>query len=142
MESQPLVQQIAREYEKLGVPFTLGPTADVEIHAEFLNARWSIGQKKYRYDALIKADENEKTLFFWQKTTESGGGLSLNLGVETTVQRGATAFRRVKFTQYGPEGKAAELELDLGEIVRIAQNAAKQNGWAFQTALRQEQAKR
>ena len=142
MESQPLVQQITQAYEELGIPFTLGPDADVEIHVEFLNTRWSIGHKRYRYDALMKADENEKTLSFWQKITESGGGLSLGFGAETTVQLGATAFRKVKLTQYGPEGKTAELEADWGEIVHISQDAAKHNGWAFRTVLRQEQAKR
>jgi len=141
MIRQQIVEQIAQAYQKLGIPFTREQNADVEIHAEFLNAGWSIGRKKFVCDASVLASEEDQTVYLWQKTTESGGGLSFGSELETSVQTGATLFRKVRLVQYGPEGKTAELNVNLGEIARIAETAAKQNGWKFHTVLRQEKAR-
>ncbi len=141
MIRQQIVEQIVQAYQKLGVPITREQNADVEIHAEFLNAGWSIGRKKFVYDAFILANEEEQTVYLWQKTTESGGGLSFGSESESSVQTGATLFRKVRLVQYGPEGKTAELNVNLGELASIAETAAKQNGWKFRSVLRQEKAR-
>jgi len=141
MSKQAILTQITQAYAKLGVAFTQGQASDVEIHTEFLNAGWSTGNKKIVYDACILANEEKKTVFLWQKTTESSGGLSVGGGYETASQSGATLFRKVKLVQYGPEGKTVDITLNLGELAAIVKDAAKQNGWKFKTALRQEKAK-
>ncbi len=141
MSKTSVLAQITQAYEKIGIVFTAGKASDVEIHAEFLNAGWSVGKKKFVLDAYLLADETEKTVFMWQKTTESGGGISLDGGYETGVQSGATLFRKVKIVRFGPEGKVVDLALDLGELAKIAKDAAKQGGWKFKTVLRQEKAK-
>jgi glycosyltransferase involved in cell wall biosynthesis len=140
MSKQEVVGQITERFGKLGLAFTRGQASDVELHVEFLNAGWSIGKKKYVLDAYLLASEEDRTVYLWQKTTESGGGASLGSGYETSFQSGATLLRKVKIVQYAPEGKAADLTLDLGELTRIARDAARQNGWKFKTVLRREKA--
>jgi hypothetical protein len=141
MDKQQILSQIAQAFTKLGVAFTRGQESDLEIHTEFLNAGWSTGNKKLRYDALILLDEGDKTAYLWQKTSESGAGLSFGGGFESSTQSGATVFRKVKIVQYGPEGKVVELTVNLGEIAKTVKNAAKANGWKFRAALRQDKAK-
>lgn len=141
MDRQQLLAQIAQAFANLGIAFTQEKASDLEIHTEFVNAGWSTGKKKFRYDAYIRLDESEKAVYLWQKTTESSAGISLGGGFETTTQSGSTLFQRVKIVQYGPEGKVVELDLNLGEIAKTVKNTAKENGWKFHTALRQEKAK-
>ena len=141
MDKQQMMTEIAQAFTKLGVAFTQGNESDLEIHTEFVNAGWSTGTKKFKYDALILLDEGEKTAYLWQKTTESGAGLSFGGGFESSTQSGATVFRKVKIVQYGPEGKVVELTVNLGEIPKIVKKTAKSNGWKFRTVLRQEKAK-
>jgi hypothetical protein len=141
MTKEPILTRITEAYEKLGIPFTQGQASDVEIHTEFLNAGWSIGKKKIGYDAYILLNEAEQTAYMWQKTAESSGGFMAGGGYEMSTQTGATLFRKVKIVQYGPEGKTVDIKLNLGEIAKVVQDAARQNGWKFKTALRQETAK-
>ncbi|MDD3212939.1 MAG: hypothetical protein PHY64_04670 [Eubacteriales bacterium] len=141
MDRQQLLAQISQAFARLGIAFTQEKASDLEIHTEFVNAGWSLGKKKFRYDAFIRLDENEKTAYLWQKTTESSAGVSLGGGFETATQSGGTIFRKVKIVQYGPEGKVVDLTLNLGEIAKAVKNTAKENGWKFRTALRQEKAK-
>lgn len=141
MDKQQLRQQIAQALLQLGIDCEQGKETDLAIHREFVNAGWSTGAMKLRYDALIRLDEAGKKVLMWQKTAETRSGASLGSGFEASSQSGATVFRKVKIVQYGPEGKAVEVNLDLGEIVKAVRNAAKQNGWKFHTVLLQGKAK-
>ncbi len=141
MDKQQILAQITQAFSALGVAFTKEEASDLEIHTEFVNAGWSTGKKKFRYDAFIRLDENEKTAYFWQKTIESSAGISFSGGFETATQTGGTVMRKVKIVEYGPEGKVVEQTINLGDIAKAVKKAAKENGWKFRTALRQEKAK-
>ena len=141
MNKQQLAAQIAQAFTQQGIAFTQGQQSDFEIHTEFVNAGWSTGKKKFRYDVLIRLAEEEKTAWFWQKTTESGAGLSFGCGLETATQSGATSLRKVKIVQYGPEGKVVEVNANLAEIGKAVKRCVKTAGWKFRTALRQDKAK-
>lgn len=141
MSRELILSQITDGYSNLGLSFSQGLSSDIEIHSEFLNAGWSIGKKKILYDAFLYANESEKMVYLWEMTKETGGGVSFGGGIESFSQTGATAFRKVKSVQYGPEGKVFEITLDLGAIPRIAKEAAKQYGWKFQTVVKADKAK-
>ena len=141
MDKQQLLDQIAQAFTKLGVAFKREEASDLEIHTEFVNAGWSTGKKKFRYDAFIRLDEDGKTAWLWQKSAESGGGLGFGGGFESSTQSGATVMKKVKIIQYGPEGKVVDLTVNLGDIAKTVKKAAKANGWKFRAALRQEKAK-
>jgi len=141
MDKQQILAQITQAFTKLGITFEQGTESDLAIHQEFVNAGWSTGKMKIKYDAFIRLDEGGKKVLMWQKTAEVRSGTSFGGGFEASSQSGATVFRKVKIVQYGPEGKTVEVDLDLGAIVKTVKDAAKQNGWKFHTVLMQGKAK-
>lgn len=140
MNRQELIARIAGQLQQLGTPFQMGNGADFTIAHEFLDAGWSTGKKRIQYDACITLDESGQDVNMWEKTTESGGGLSGGFGGSSFSQSGTTLFRKVKSIQYGPDGKAYEISLDLGAIPKGVKAAAKEGGWKFHTVLRREKA--
>ena len=140
MNRQELIARIAGQLQQLGTPFQMGNGADFTITHEFLDAGWSTGSKRIQYDACITLDEAGQDVHMWEKTTETGGGLSGGFGGGSWSQSGTTLFRKVKSVQYGPDGKAYEISLDLGAIPKGVKTAAKEGGWKFHTVLRKEKA--
>lgn len=137
---QQILSEIKEGFTALGVQAQYGTTADVAVNAELLNAKWSTGSKKIVYAASILADEHERTVYMYEKTTETGGGLSFGASGGSSFQTGSTLFRKVKSVQYGPDGKAYEYEFDLGAIPKIVKEAAKRGGWKFKTVLNRNKA--
>ncbi len=137
---QSIISEAISKLASLGVPATSGQGADIVISATFVDARWSTGKKKITFDASILLDEAARTALMWQKTSEASAGFSFGFSSQSYRQQGATLFRKVKATQYGPDGKAYEYELDLGEITRAVEDAAKARGWQFKTVLKRAEA--
>ena len=138
---QQLLADIWNQLAAMGIPLQAGNGADITVSTEFLDARWSTGSKKISYEASILADEGDKTVWLYEKTTESGQGLSLGgFGAESSFQSGSTLMRKVKSIQYGPDGKAYEYSLDLGAASKAVKDAAKRHGWKFKTALSRKKA--
>jgi hypothetical protein len=135
-----ILSEIREKLSALGVPVQYGNGADITINTEFLDARWSTGSKKTSYEASAFADERERVLYMYEKTTETGQGLSFGMSGETSFQSGITLYRKVKSVQYGPDGKAYEYSLDLGAISKTVKEAAKRNGWKFKTVLSKSKA--
>ncbi len=140
MSKQSIISQIAAEFDRLGVSYQTGGSADFVITNEFVDAGWSTGNKKISYEALVFADDSTETVFMYELTRESGKGVSFGSESDSYSQSGATLFRKVKGIKYGPEGKACEYTLDLGAIPKTVKEAAKQYGWKFKTVLRKEKA--
>ena len=137
---QQFLSDIIAKMKDLGISVQTGKEADISVNAEFLNAGWSTGKKKIRYEASVFADERDNTVYMFEKTTESGQGFSFGSGSETSVQSGKTLFRKVKSVQYGPDGKVYEIDLDLGAIPKSVKETALQYGWKFKTVLSKKKA--
>lgn len=132
---QEMLAEISGKLSALGVPVQYGYGADITINTEFLDARWSTGSKKISYEASIFANEKDKAVYMYEKTTETGHGLSFGASGGTSFQSGSTLFRKVKSVQYGPDGKAYEYNLDLGAIPKAVKETAKRCGWKFKVVL-------
>lgn len=137
---ETLDKDIERRLKELGITPNRDTTTDWTIHQEFLDAGWSTGTKKIRYEASILINEADQTVYMHEKTHESGGGLSIGGEGETYTQRGTTLQRKVRSTHYGPEGKAYEIELNLGAIPEAVREAAKAAGYRFKTVLLKKKA--
>lgn len=138
---QPLLAEIWNQLASMSIPLQSGNGADITAAAEFLDARWSTGSKKISYEASILADEADKTVYMYEKTSEVGQGLSFGgFGAESSFQSGSTLMRKVKSVQYGPDGKAYEYNLDLGAVSKAVKEAAKRQGWKFKTVLSRKKA--
>lgn len=125
MSRQAIIQQIAQQLTQTGVPFTLGQGTDITVATEFVDASWGTGRKKISYEAAILVDGPGQTVLMWEKTVETGGGLSGGFSGGSTFQSGTTLMRKVKSIQYGPDGKVYEYDLNLGAIPKIAKETAK-----------------
>lgn len=132
---QQILSGIAGKFAAMGIAAEQGSGADFAVHSEFLDANWSTGSKRINYEAFLFANDQERTVYMYEKTTEIGQGVSFGGGGSTSFQRGTTLLRKVKSIQYGPDGKAYEYSLDLGSIPKAVKETAKQYGWKFKTVL-------
>lgn len=137
---QPLLSQIVSELAAIGVQAKPDAKTDLIIESELLDASFSTGKKKIRYESAILADETDQTVKMFEKTTETGSGFSFGSSGETTMQSGKTLFRKVKSVQYGPEGKVFEYVFDIGAIAKSVKAVASENGWKFKTVLLRKKA--
>ena len=135
-----LMQEIENQLSTMGVSVTKGGQTDLSIDAELLDASFSTGKKKIRYESMILLDEAEKTIKMYEKTTEIRAGISFGSSGESTFQSGGTLFRKVKSVQYGPEGKVFEYNFDIGAISKTVKTAAQAHGWSFKTVILKKKA--
>ena len=132
---QDLLLEIETQLSSLGMAPVKGDKTDLSIDAELLDAGFSTGKKKLKYEAMILLDEEKKAVRMYEKTTELSAGVSFGMSAETSFQSGSTLMRKVKSVQYGPEGKVFEYNFDLGAISKAVKLAAKEHGWSFQTVI-------
>lgn len=137
---EQLLAEIRMKLTEFELAFQNGDGTDIAINSELLDAEWLSGSKKIVYESLIFADKRGKTVYMYEKTSESGNGLSFGSDSETSFQSGATLFRKVKSVKYGLEGKAYEYNLDLGAIPKAVKEAAEHHGWKFKTVLNKNKA--
>lgn len=137
---QRMLSEMVEKLSSLGIRANVGNGTDLSITAEFLDAGWSTGSQKISYEASAFLDESSQTVWMWEKTTETGRGLSFGGDLGSSFQSGKTLFRKVKSIQYGPDGKAYEYSLDLGAIPQTIHVIAKQYGWKFKTILSRDKA--
>lgn len=135
-----IMEAITSKLGKIGIKVIANQTTDIQIDTEFLDAKWSTGEKKIGFHALAYLNESENTIYYWQMTKEVGGGFSFGSDMESSFQTGNTLFRKVKSTGYGVDGKAFEYTIDLGEITSIFKNTAKENNWKMKTVLNKSKA--
>ncbi len=137
---EQIVSEIVELLSEMQLPVETGQTTDISVKTDFLDAGWSTGKKKIGYETFIFANEQDNTVYMYEKTTELQKGFSFGGGTESSFQSGKTLFRKVKSVQYGPDGKAYEIKLDLGAIPGAAKETAKKHGWKFKTVLNRKKA--
>ncbi len=130
-----LMQEIENQLSAMGIAAAKSDKTDLSIDAELLDASFSTGKKKLRYEASILLDEHDKAVKMYEKTTEISAGVSFGMSGESTFQSGSTLFRKVKSVQYGPEGKVFEYNFDIGAITKTVKTAALAHGWSFKTVI-------
>ena len=139
---QDLLQEIEQQLSVNGLKAEHSDKTDLSVDVELLDASFSTGKKKLRYEALILLDEADKTVKMYEKTTEISAGVSFGMSGESSFQSGSTLFRKVKSIQYGPEGKVFEYNFDLGAIPKAVKTAAQAAGWKFKTVIIKKNAMR
>lgn len=135
-----IVKEIETKLSEYGIEYNEGGDTDLSINKEFFDAKWSTGDKKIKYESSIFINDQEKMIYMYEKTTEIGKGLSLGGGVDSSFQSGTTLYRKVKSVQYGPEGKAYDIELDLGAIPKAVKEIAKKYDYMFKTVIMKKKA--
>ena len=135
-----LLLEIQTQLGTLGMSAATGDKTDLMIDAELVDAAFSTGKKKLRYEAMILLDEGDKQVRMYEKTTETSAGVSFGMSGETSFQSGSTLMRKVKCVQYDPTGKVLEYNFDLGAISKAVKAAALSHGWGFKTVIMKKNA--
>ena len=132
---QELLQEITSQLSSLGLPAMDSDKTDLAIDAVLLDAAFSNGKKKLKYEAMILLDEADKQVRMYEKTTELTVGVSFGVSGESSFQSGSTLMRKVKYVQYDASGKVMEFNFDLGAIPKTVKAVAKAYGWNFKTVI-------
>lgn len=135
MEKSEIIASIVRQYEEIGITCKVGGETDISVDQELLDAKHTTGKVKMNYKNAILLSEKDKTIYFWELTTEIKSGFSFGFSSKSYTQSGATVSRKVKAVQYTIDGKAYEYDFDLGQFNKIVKTAAKENGWKFKVVL-------
>ncbi len=128
---------------KTGYTVTGGTSTDLVIGSEVANANWVTGKKKVTYSAIMKAEESDRTVYWWEMLQEGGGGLSFGtMGVESTSTFGTKRYGTKKEVVIGPGGVAMDYSWDYAATRRLAEEIAARHGFAFKVVLRKSSAER
>ena len=140
LEKAEIAGTIAGQLGAAGMKCVLGSGADLSVDQELMDAKFPAGKMKIRYENSILLNEKDKTVYFWEKTTEIKSGFSFGFSGESYSQSGMTLSRKVKAVGFGPGGKAYEYDLDIGQIGSIVKSTAQNAGWKCKTVLSKKKA--
>lgn len=142
--SQSVVAEIAQALlAKTGYTVVGGTNTDLVIGSEIANANWITGKKKVTYSAIMKAEDADRTVYWWEMLQESGGGLSFGtMGSESTSTFGAKRYGTTKEVVIGPGGVAMDYSWDYAVTRQLAKEIAARHGFAFKVVMRKKSAER
>lgn len=118
-----------------------GTDTDITLDNEVANASWPGGKKKVEYSAILKAVEQEKTIYLWEMLKESGGGLSFgSVQAESYSTFGTKRWGKTSEKIIGPEGVAMDASWDYGATRTTIERLATERGWRVKTVLQRKSA--
>ena len=118
-----------------------GTDTDIVIDNQVADASWATGKKKVEYQAILKAVEPERTIYFWEVLKEKGGGLSFgSMESESYSTFGTKRSGKTKEVTFGPGGVVANAEWDYGATRQIVESIAVPSGWKLKVVLRKSAA--
>lgn len=119
-----------------GYTAAYGNGTDLSLNNQVADANWGAGKKKVTYEAVMKAVEPERTLYFWEVLKESGSGLSFGgADFESTTTFGTKRSGKTKEVVIGPQGKVVDYSWDYGATRNLATEIAARHGWQVKTVL-------
>lgn len=141
---QEVVAEIAQALlAKTGYTVTGGTNTDLVIGSEVAGANWVTGKKKVTYSAIMKAEDSERTVYWWEMLQESGGGLSFGgMQSESYSTFGTKRYGTTKEVVIGPGGVAMDYSWDYASTRQLAEEIAARHGFAFKVVLRKKSAER
>ena len=117
--------------------------ADVEIAANVADANWGVGSKKVDFSAVMKADEAQCTVFYWEMLKEQGSGMTPGFGFEgeSYSSFGGKRWGKTKEVVAVPgAGKVVDYAWDYAATRNLVEQAVRSQGWAFKVVLRKGKA--
>jgi hypothetical protein len=79
-----------------------GTDTDMVISSNPVDARWGAGKKRVEYTAVLKAVEQERTVYFWELLKERTSGLSFG------------TFESESYSQWGTKVSGTKSEATVG----------------------------
>jgi hypothetical protein len=123
-----------------GYQVRYGTDTDVLIDNKVADGSYGTGKKKVEFEAIMKAVEPDRTVFYWEILKEKGAGLSMGgFESESYSTFGAKRSGTKKELLIGPGGVVA-YEWDYGQTRQIVEATAAQHGWKVKTVLKKSSA--
>lgn len=117
-----------------------GSDTDMTISNSVANANLGTVKKKVDYEAVLKAVEAERVVYFWEVLKEKGSGLSFGgLESESYSTVGAKRYGTKKEVVIGAAG-VASYEWDYGKTRAIVENVAARHGFTVKVVLKKRSA--
>jgi hypothetical protein len=112
------------------------PGTDIAIHNVVADGSYGSGVKKVEFEAILKAVEQERTVYYWEMLKEKGAGMSLGgFESESYSTFGTKRSGTKKEVLVGPGGSVA-WDWDYAKTRQIVEAVAAQHGWKVKTVLR------
>jgi hypothetical protein len=129
--------------EKTGYTVTTAPDSDLVISSDVANANWGTGKKKVSYSAIMKAEEADRTVYWWEMLSEVSSGFSFGTASsETYTIAGAKRSGTTREVIVGPGGVALNYHWDYAATRQLAEEIAKRHGYRLKVVLRKKSAQR
>lgn len=117
-----------------------GSDTDMTVSNKVADANLGTVKKKVDYEAVLKAVEADRTVYFWEILKEKGSGLSFG-GIESESYStfGAKRYGTKKEVVIGAGG-VASYEWDYGQTRAIVEGVAARHGLRVKVVLNRKQA--
>lgn len=123
-----------------GYQVRYGTDTDVMIDNKVADGSYGTGKKKVDFEAIMKAVEPERTVYYWEILKEKGAGFTMGgLESESYSTFGAKRWGTKKQVLVGPGGVVA-YEWDYAKTRQIVESTAAQHGWKVKTVLKKSSA--
>jgi hypothetical protein len=134
-----VMADINSQLSELGMMPTFGKGTDIMITTEFNSTNGRNGSKILVYEASIYLDQQQKTAYMYEKTSESMNRLPLNTSMPL-FQSGLGMRRNESHVRYRLDGTVYEVEWDMGAVAKAVKQSVKSNGWKFKAVSKKSQA--
>lgn len=135
------LRELAAEFAKYpGYAVAWGTATDMTIGNVIADANLGTAKKKVEYEAVLKAVEAERTVYFWELLKEKGAGLTFGgFESESYSTFGAKRWGTTKEVVVGAGGAAA-WEWDYAKTRQIVEAVAARHGFTVKTVLKKSSA--
>ena len=119
-----------------GYKVAYGGGGDIAIDNKVADGSYGTGKKKVEFEALLKAVEPERTVYYWEILKEKGAGMSFGgFEAESYSTFGTKRSGTKKEVLVGPGGAVA-WDWDYAKTRQIVEAVAARHGWRVKTVLR------
>jgi hypothetical protein len=129
-----IMADINSQLSALGIMPIFSKGTDITITTELITTNGRYGSKEIVYEALIYLDQQQKTAFMYEKSSENKSSLPSETS-GSLFQSGTATDRNENNVRYGLDGTIYEFELEMGTIAKAVRQSVKRNGWKFKTVL-------
>jgi len=130
-----IIQTIKEVLNVYGLDSVDSHDADLIYEKTFVNKTWLGGSKSIDYKLYIGIHMNDQTIYFQERVSEKGKGFSFGSSLSSESQMNTTVYRTLKANMIGLDGKAYEIDVNLGDIIKSLKQVAYKYNFKFKEVL-------
>jgi hypothetical protein len=130
-----IIKTIKDELRVYGLDSIDNNDADLIFEKMFVSKTWLGGSKNIEYKLYIGIHLIDQTIYFQERVCEKGKGFSFGSSLSTESQMNATVYRTLKANMLGVDGKAYDIDINLGDIIKNLKQVAYKYNFKFKEVL-------